>query len=163
MRIAHVLGLVGVLAVALTACVPAPGGGAEATVESIIDGDTITTSVGVVRIIGIDTPEQGVCGSDAATEVLEGVIRVGDRVTLELPDGQNDHDRYDRLLRYVTTGDGTDLALLQLLSGTAVARYDSSDGYPAHPREAAYHAAAYASMDADGNVLTAACLAAAAP
>ena len=46
---------------------------------------------------------------------------------------------------------------MQLEAGNAIARYDSTDGYPAHPREAAYHAAQLASRGADGSVITLAC------
>lgn len=163
MRSLPSLALLLALVVPLAACAPQPGSDGEVTVEAIIDGDTIDTSVGVVRIIGIDTPERGICGSDEATRVLAAAIEIGDRVSLQLPDGQNDHDRYDRLLRYVTTADGVDVALLQLEAGTAIARYDSRDGYPAHPREQAYHDATQATMDAGGDVVTVACAAAVAP
>jgi len=78
-------------------------------------------------------------------------------VTLQLPPGENDRDQFERLLRYVVTGAGVDLGLMQVEAGNAVARYDSSDGYPAHPREASYHAAQVASAGPDGTVFTTAC------
>lgn len=46
---------------------------------------------------------------------------------------------------------------MQLQAGNAVARYDSTDGYPAHPREDVYHAAQLATLGAEGTVLTTAC------
>lgn len=46
-------------------------------------------------------------------------------------------------------------------AGLAVARYDSTDGYPAHPRESDYRAAQTATLPADGSVVTADCRAAA--
>ncbi len=66
-----------------------------------------------------------------------------------------------RLLRFVSTEGGIDLGLLQLQAGNAVARYDSGDGYPAHPREVEYHAAQLATLAPDGSVLTVECQAAA--
>ena len=124
---------------------------------SVVDGDTIETDVGTVRIIGIDTPERGECGHDEASMAIRRLVAVGDSVTLELPPGQNDRDRHGRLVRYVSTAAGVDLGLMQLEAGNAIARYDSTDGYPAHPREAAYHAAQLASPGPDGSVITLAC------
>ncbi|MDT0143223.1 thermonuclease family protein [Microbacterium sp. PRC9] len=134
----------------------------QITFVSVVDGDTIETSAGTVRIIGIDTPERGECGADDASGEIETQLAPGDTLTLELPAGENDQDQYGRLIRYATTTAGVDLGLLQLQGGNAVARYDSSDGYPAHPREVDYHAAQLATLGSDGSVMTVACQAAAA-
>lgn len=112
-------------------------------VVDIVDGDTIDVRSrdGVaerVRIIGIDTPERGVCGFGEASVALADLL-VGRRVTL-VAGAVDDRDRYGRLLRYVDVGE-TDAGLELLRRGLAVARYDSRDGYGAHPREAAYVAA----------------------
>ncbi|WP_054685644.1 thermonuclease family protein [Microbacterium sp. No. 7] len=156
MRRTRALAVAGILAlalaVALTAAIVRHASAPEiadagasatqtATVEFVVDGDTIATSAGRVRIIGIDAPERDQCGHAEATAALEGFIAPGDPVTLELPAGQNDRDRHDRLLRHVVTGAGVDLGLAQLEAGHAVARYDSRDGYPAHPHEDEYRAA----------------------
>jgi len=115
--------------------------GAAATVTGIVDGDTVDTSLGRVRVIGIDTPERGECGYQEATDHAARVAPVGTGVTLVSPGGKDSTDRYDRLLRYVVAADGSDLGLEQISSGHAIARYDSRDGYGPHPREAAYVAA----------------------
>lgn len=141
---------------------PEPAG-EVVTFTSVVDGDTIRTSAGTVRIIGIDSPERGECGYSEAAASIWRLVSRGDQVTLELPPGQNDRDRHDRLLRYVTTGAGIDIGMAQLESGNAIAKYDSRDGYPAHPREAAYHAAQVATVAPDGTVLTLACQGSAAP
>ena len=130
---------------------------ASATFVSVVDGDTITTSAGTIRLIGIDTPEHGECGHAEASAAIGRLLASGDPITLELPAGQNNHDRHGRLIRYVTTPDGVDLGLMQLEAGNAIARYDSTDGYPAHPREAAYHAAQLATPGPDRTVITTAC------
>ena len=65
------------------------------------------------------------------------------------------------MLRYVDTAQGVDVGLSLLTAGLAVARYDSTDGYPAHPRESDYHAAQVATVAPDGSVTTVACKAAA--
>ncbi|GAA1941454.1 thermonuclease family protein [Microbacterium aoyamense] len=165
------------MVVALSACVPTPAtqvvatAAPEASIDStpaasivetatfldVVDGDTIETSAGTVRIIGIDTPERGECGDAPASEAIADAVAAGDAVTLELPEGQNEQDRYGRLLRYVTTASGVDLGLLQLRAGNAVARYDSTDGYPAHPREPDYRAAQVATLGPDGGVIATGC------
>lgn len=123
----------------------------------VIDGDTVETSAGTIRLIGIDSPERGECGHDEASRSIGALLSAGDQVSLVLPPGQNDHDTHGRLLRYVITADGVDLGLMQLEAGNAVARYDATDGYPEHPRQAAYHAAQIASLGPDGSVVTVAC------
>ncbi|MBD3756775.1 MAG: thermonuclease family protein [Microbacterium sp.] len=131
------------------------------TIDSVVDGDTIETSAGTVRIIGIDAPERGECGYDEASALVASLLRPGDAVVLQLPDGENDQDQHGRLLRYVDTVDGVDVAAAVLAAGLAVARYDSTDGYPAHPRETAYRAGQLATLTASGDVSTTACAAAA--
>lgn len=134
----------------------------EATITSVTDGDTIVTDLGTVRIIGIDTAERGECGYDEGAGLLSLLLPQGSTVILTLPDQQHDRDRYDRLLRYVTNPDGVDVGLAQIEAGLAVARYDSRDGYPKHPREDAYRAAQLASLSEDRRVITPECGAAAA-
>lgn len=137
--------------------------GESADFLSVIDGDTIETSAGTVRIIGIDTPERGECGHNEASAAIGRLLSRGEPVTLVLPPGQNDRDRHGRLLRYVLTADGVDLGLRQVESGHAIARYDSRDGYPAHPNEAAYRAAQIASPGPNGTVIPLGCQGSAPP
>ncbi|GAA2918337.1 endonuclease YncB(thermonuclease family) [Microbacterium keratanolyticum] len=129
----------------------------SATFVSVIDGDTIETSVGTVRLIGIDTPERGECGYGEASAQIGMAVTAGAPLTLTRPEGQNDRDRYDRLLRYVATEAGADLGLVQLQAGHAVARFDSRDGYPMHPNEVSYQAAQTAIRDATGVVVPLGC------
>lgn len=115
------------------ATVPLPG----ESVARVIDGDTLVLASGpTVRLIGIDTPERGDCGYASATQALRD-LTVGGPVTLTAG-ATDDADRYGRLLRYVDTVDGRDAGLELIRLGEAIARYDSRDGYGAHPREAAY-------------------------
>lgn len=127
------------------------------TFLSVVDGDTIRTSEGTVRIMGIDTPEQGECGYREASSAIENLFSNGDPIMLVLPKGQNDQDKYDRLLRYVFTENGVDIGRMQLEAGLAVARYDSSDGYPEHPQEHEYRSAQTALLNSAGKVITEAC------
>ena len=129
----------------------------QVTFESVVDGDTVETSAGTVRIIGIDAPERGACGHAEASTLVSSLLSQGDAIILELPDGENDEDQYGRILRYVGTDEGVDVGLTLLTAGLAVARFDSTDGYPAHPRESDYHAAQVATVAADGAVTTVAC------
>lgn len=97
-----------------------------------------TGTVERIRVIGIDTPERGECGFDEATDALSDLV-LGENVTL-VAGARDDRDAYDRLLRYVDVGT-TDAGLTLIEDGWAIARYDSRDGYGAHPREDAYIAA----------------------
>ena len=81
-----------------------------ATVLRIIDGDTLDTNIGRVRLFGIDAPEVGQRCSRDATEELRRLA--GDEVRLE--DGPRLFDRFDRRLAYLyqMDGDSIDAALI---------------------------------------------------
>ena len=118
-----------------TIVVPVRAAAAFMTAE-VVDGDTIAMSDGNrVRLIGIDTPEQGQCGADEASALLAGLI-TGQNITL-VPGARDDVDRYGRLLRYVEAN-GVDAGLMMIESGRAIARYDGRDGYGVHPRQDGY-------------------------
>lgn len=89
------------IAAALTACAPPD----TATVTKIVDGDTIVVKRDneetKVRLLNIDTPEQGECLYDEATERLTELIPPGTRVRLEYD--QERQDRYGRDLAGVFT------------------------------------------------------------
>ena len=104
-------------------------------VIDVVDGDTIDLGNGqTVRLVGIDTPERGECGSQRASDNLARLV-LGKHVRLAMSD--EDTDRYGRLLRYVDVG-SVDAGLSQIKRGYAIARYDSRDGYGFHPREPRY-------------------------
>lgn len=106
------------------------------TVTRVVDGDTVEVSgAGTIRVIGIDTAEQGECGYEEASAALSSLV-LGRQVTL-VPGARDDRDTYDRLLRYLDAA-GVDAGRTQVAAGLAIARYDSRDGYGAHPREADY-------------------------
>lgn len=73
-------------------------------VQFIIDGDTIVTDLGAVRLVGIDAPEKGKCGYEEASERLRILV---DKKTVTLVDDtkQQDRDDYGRLLRYIEIND----------------------------------------------------------
>ena len=113
-------------------------------VTHVVDGDTVDVAgVGRIRVIGIDTPERGACGYESATLAMSALV-AGREVVLT-PGATSDADRYGRLLRYVDGGADAGLSLIE--DGWAVARYDSRDGYGAHPRERQYVAADLAAPD----------------
>ena len=101
----------------------------EATVTTVIDGDTIIVSTDsgtkTVRLLGIDTPEvdpnrggpecYGREASDFLKELLEG-----SRVQLETDSSQGNVDTYDRLLRFVYTSEGLNINQLLLEKGYAM-------------------------------------------
>jgi endonuclease YncB( thermonuclease family) len=132
------------LAATTLALVPLAPAGA-ASVAYVVDGDTIRLSSGTyVRLIGIDTPEVGQCGYDAAKALLDEMV--GLSAELPNPASVDDRDRYGRLLRYVRVG-GRDAGLVLVRRGLAKARYDSLDGYDWHPLQGRYRAADATSRD----------------
>lgn len=111
------------------------------TVSRVIDGDTVEMADGSkVRLAGIDTPERGECGFDEARLALEALV-LEKRVALT-PSGQEDTDKYGRLIRYVDfekgKGFSDDAGFLLIEKGLAKARYDSRDGYGEHKRQDIY-------------------------
>jgi hypothetical protein len=114
------------------------------TITKVVDGDTVDLSTGAtVRLIGIDTPEIGQCGYHEATDRLVSLVG-GQTVTLEAG-SRDDIDKYGRLLRYVLVND-VDSGGVLVSEGLAVPRYNSTDGYGAHPREVEYAAEARPSL-----------------
>lgn len=106
------------------------------TVVSWADGDSLMTSVGEVRLIGVDTPEVGTCGADAAKALAERLAPPGTRIRLGNPGSVKDIDQYGRLLRFVNVRK-VDIGRRQIAAG-AKARYDGKDGYQKHPRQGLY-------------------------
>jgi len=78
----------------------------SAKIINVIDGDTVKTQNGeVIRLIGMDAPEvsgERECYADEATKKLEELV-LGKNVELEKDISET--DRYNRLLRYIWTGD----------------------------------------------------------
>ncbi len=104
-------------------------------VTRVVDGDTLELGNGeTVRLVGIDAPEVGQCGSERAAARLSRMV-LGRGVRLGRSD--EDRDRYGRLLRYVDVG-AQDAGLRLIKDGLAIAGYDSRDGYGDHPREPLY-------------------------
>ena len=111
----------------------------RARVVRWVDGDTVETTVGTVRLIGMDTPERGAPCSAKATANAERLAPVGSTVHLIPVQGRDDTDRYDRLLRYVMRG-RVDVGYRQIVHGLADARYDSGE-YGTHPQRDRYRQA----------------------
>ena len=106
--------LAGAIALAAAGMALAPGAGAvtlEATVVSVVDGDTIKVrargALTTVRMVGIDTPETRhpskpvQCFGPAATRAAKRLLPPGRAVRLVTDSTQDTRDRYGRLLAYV--------------------------------------------------------------
>ena len=108
----------------------------QVDVIRVIDGDTIVISGDErVRLIGIDTPENGQCGFDEAKQALEKLLASGSATFYS--GTTSEKDKYDRLLRYIEV-ERIDVGLKLISNGFAIARYDSRDGYGPHDRESEY-------------------------
>ena len=111
----------------------------NATVERVVDGDTISVMIGdrleSVRLIGIDTPESVAptrpvqCFGREASLHLEAMLPAGTEITL-VRDVEA-RDAYDRLLGYVVrSGDGLFVNLELVAAGyAAVLNYPPNDYY----------------------------------
>lgn len=97
-------------------------------VLKVIDGDTINVDLNgkseTLRLIGIDTPETvdprkpvQCFGREASSKARE--ILSGKAVFLEADPTQGERDKYNRLLRYVFTTDGTFYNKLMISEGFA--------------------------------------------
>lgn len=87
-----------------------------ATVNRVIDGDTIVTDEGIhVRLLGINTPEKGEKYHDEAKNFLESLI-LNKTVLLEY--GPERTDKYGRTLAYVIL-DGENANVKQVEDGFA--------------------------------------------
>ena len=98
--------------------------GDTVTCAAVIDGDTIRLENGeTVRLIGIDAPELSQLGGEMSRQYLAQLIQ-GKRITLDK--GDEDRDKYNRLLRFVYIDD---LCVNEemIRQGYAEARYLSPD------------------------------------
>jgi endonuclease YncB( thermonuclease family) len=110
---------------------------AGVAVTRVIDGDTFEIAGGQrVRVLGIDSCEIGTYGGTQAKQSAE-IALDGESVVLEQEPGV-DRDRSGRLLRYVSTGDGSDFGesmVVQTHTGVARGDSDASDARLADLRE----------------------------
>lgn len=110
-------------------------------VTSIVDGDTIKVSyegkVESLRLIGIDTPETNhpskpveCFGKDATAYITK--LLDGKKVRLEKDPSQSSRDKYNRLLRFVFTEDGTHINEKMIRDGYAFEYTYNSNPYKYH-------------------------------
>lgn len=69
----------------------------EVFVLRVIDGDTIETSSGRIRLLGVNTPEKGQAYSEEAKDFLGNFVNE----SVEILRDVEDLDKYERKLRYV--------------------------------------------------------------
>lgn len=86
-------------------------------VSRVIDGDTLDTPSGRVRLFGVDTPEAGErCAAEATSRMNE---LAGNSVRLE--DGPRLTDQFGRLLAYVYTEKGFSIDETLVREGLGIA------------------------------------------
>lgn len=138
-----IIAAIGLMAGPVAVAAPAQAASSKVTwttakVIRWVDGDTVVTTKGTIRVIGVDTPEKGRCGAAKATRLAKRTAPVGSIVRLGNPRSVDDRDRYQRKLRYVVKkSTNVDIAAKQIRNGSK-ARYDGRDGYDWHPRQAKY-------------------------
>jgi len=118
----------------------------NATVERIVDGDTLIADVGGqrerVRLLGIDTPESVAqnrpdqCYGEESSNYLEALLPEGSQITLILD--EEVRDQYDRLLAYVIRSSDELFVNLDLLEQgyAGVLIYDPNNFYESLFRDA---------------------------
>ena len=123
-----------------------PGADDRATVVEVIDGDTLEVRlaggrVERLRLVGINTPEDGECLADEAATRLRELLH---RPSVRLERDQSDRDQYDRLLRHVIV-DGRSVGEVLVAEGLALSR-----AYPPDTGRQATLDAAQAQAEAAG-------------
>jgi endonuclease YncB( thermonuclease family) len=95
-------------------------------VARVVDGDTLDLASGVtVRLLGLDTAEQGECFSAEATARLAELVPAGTPVEVD-PVG---HDRYGRTLAWLSLPDGRDLSAVMVGEGMGPVYRTADGGY----------------------------------
>ena len=98
----------------------------EVFVERIIDGDTVESSIGNVRLLGINTPERGEKYYPEAKEFLSSMVF---NKTVMLEYGKERRDKYNRTLAYIFL-DGKNINIDMVKNGFAnYYFYDGRDKY----------------------------------
>ena len=82
----------------------------------IIDGDTLDTSRGRLRLFGVDASERERCAPEATDRPRELASEM-----VRLEDGPRLTDRYGRILAYVYTADGVSIDEALIREGLATA------------------------------------------
>ena len=132
----RILGATIVLVLALAGCATESSSTTPATMERVIDGDTLEVTTirdGEairVRLLAIDAPEVGACGSEDAARRLAEVVPEGtpDLVVSDPKTAQT--DRYDRLLAYVETNQVGDVGALLVGEGLVGVWWPSQEPVP---------------------------------
>jgi micrococcal nuclease len=118
----------------------------NATVERIVDGDTLIADIDGrrerVRLLGIDTPESVAqnrpdqCYGEESSAYLKSLLPEGSAITLILD--EEARDQYDRLLAYVVRSRDDLFVNLDLLERgyAGVLIYDPNDHYESLFRDA---------------------------
>lgn len=116
------------------------------SVSSVVDGDTVQVEIDgkeeTLRLIGINTPETvdprkpvECFGKEASNKAKE--LLTGKSVQLEADSTQGERDKYNRLLRYVILGDGTNFNKKMIEDGYAYEyTYNTPYKYQAEFKEA---------------------------
>ena len=100
-------------------------GSETARVRHVIDGDTVVLQSGEkVRLLGINAPEKASDRQSAQPYSLEALLTLRELVedrNVQVIAGQQNRDRYGRLLAYLETSDGVDVQQVLLRRGYAFA------------------------------------------
>ena len=112
----------------VTAAATLPVGLQQGVVTKVVDGDTLHVRIGttimIVRLIGIDTPEvvdprkPVQCYGREASAHMHNLVDA-EPIYLEADSSQGDVDKYGRALRFVWLSDGTNVNQQMIIDGYA--------------------------------------------
>jgi micrococcal nuclease len=92
------------------------------SVTRVIDGDTVVVDMNgkreIVRLVGVDAPEEGVCYADESRVFLEELL-LGENVRFERDLLSDERDTYDRLLGYLYLSNERNVNAILLEGGAA--------------------------------------------
>lgn len=74
------------------------------TLPVAVDGDTIQSGNGWVRLVQINTPERGECGYGEAKRYTERFLKLNTKLVLTTDKNLDRFDEYGRALGYLTKG-----------------------------------------------------------
>ena len=80
----------------------------RAKVVRWVDGDTVKTTKGTIRLVGVDTPDRGRCGYTKATRIAKRTAPKGTVVRPGNPRSVDNCDRYDRPPQTAVCREGQD-------------------------------------------------------
>lgn len=110
-----------------------PTAGVVVQIDHVRDGDSVAIIIdgapATVRLLGVDAPEFGACGDEAASDRLKELLAGHDQAALVADRYADAQDRYGRYLGYLEVA-GNDVGGVLIAEGYAAAWWPRSEPEP---------------------------------